>query len=85
MRMNKRIKPMNPTQFHDEAFLSSPAFAKALGNDDGVAAKTHLEEGQPIYYGDERYPDNVIKKFPDGRKLLISMSRTGQETVIREL
>ncbi len=76
---------MKPTQFPDEAFLSSPAFAKALGNDDGVAAKTHLEEGQPIYYGDERYPDDVVKKFPDGRKLLISMSRTGQETVIREL
>ena len=76
---------MIPTQFHDEAFLSSPAFAKALGNDDGLAAKMHLDEGQPIYYGDERYPDKVIKKFPDGRKLLISMSRNGQETVIREL
>ncbi|MHB8254544.1 MAG: hypothetical protein ACYDEV_12815 [Acidiferrobacter sp.] len=68
-----------------EAFLSSPAFAKALGCEDGRAAKAHLAAGRPIYYSDERYPGHVIKKFPDGRKQLIVISRTRQETVIRDL
>lgn len=72
-------------QFGDEAFLSSLEFAKALGKEDGRASRMHLDAGNPIYYGDERYPDNAIKKFPDGRKFLISMSQNGQETVIMEL
>ena len=69
----------------DESFLSSPAFAEALSHDDGRATKAHLAAGRPIYYSDECYVGYVIKKFPGGRKQLITISRTGQETVIRDL
>ncbi len=72
-------------RFEDESFLASVEFAKALGKEEGMASRMHLDDGNPIYYGDERYPDNAIKKFPDGRKFLISMSENGQETLIREL
>ena len=69
----------------NEAFLSSPAFEMALANDDGLAAKQHLEAGRPIYYGDERYPDGLVKKYPDGRKQLVSVSAAGEISVICDL
>ncbi|WP_197722458.1 hypothetical protein [Acidithiobacillus ferridurans] len=78
-------KTMLTSQPRDEAFLSSPAFTKALANDDGRAAKAHLAAGRPIYYGDERHPGKIIKEFPDGRRQLITISRTRQEAFIREL
>jgi hypothetical protein len=73
------------SQLRDESFLSSPLFARALAENEGRAAKAHLAAGRPIYCGDERYPGMVIKKFPDGRKQLIRISGSGEETVIREM
>lgn len=69
----------------NEAFLASRAFEMALTNDDGMAAKQHLAEGRPIYYGDEHYPDGLIKKYPDGRKQLVAVSDKGEFSVIRDL
>lgn len=73
------------TATDNEAFLASPAFERALANDDGLAAKQHLDAGRPIYYGDERYPNGLIKKFPDGRKQLVSVSASGEISVICDI
>ncbi len=72
-------------QSRDESFLSSPSFARALAKNEGRAARAHLAAGRPIYCGDERYPGMVIKKFPGGRKQLIKISGSGEETVVREM
>ncbi len=69
----------------EEAFLTSPAFEMALANDDGLAAKQHLSAGRPIYYGDERYPEGIVKEFPDGRRQLVSISNKGVLTIIRDI
>lgn len=69
----------------NDVFLSSVELEKAITDDDGLAAQQHLAAGRPIYYGDANYPDGLIKKFPDGRKQLVSVSEDGKITVIREL
>ncbi|MBW8067789.1 MAG: hypothetical protein GJU73_10140 [Ferrovum sp.] len=68
-----------------ESFLDSPEFEAALANDDGQAAKEHLAAGRPIYYGDDRYPEGLIKEYPDGHRQLIAVSAEGKVTVIRQL
>lgn len=68
-----------------ESFLDSPEFEAALANDDGQAAKEHLAAGRPIYYGDDRYPEELIKEYPDGHKQLVVVSAEGKVTVIRDL
>lgn len=68
-----------------EAFFASSAFQNALFNDDGLAAKQHLAAGRAIYYGDDRYPEGVVKEYPDGRRQLIAVSIKGEKTVIRDL
>lgn len=73
------------TATENEAFLASPAFERALANDDGLAAKQHLDAGRPIYYGDDRYPNGLVKKYPDGRKQLVTVSNGGEISVIRDL
>lgn len=62
----------------NEAFLSSVEFEKAITDDDGLAAQQHLAAGRPIYYGDVDYPDGLVKKYPDGRKQLVSVSEDGK-------
>lgn len=69
----------------NESYLSSIEFEKSLSQDDGLAAKQHLAAGRAIYYGDERYPEGLIKKFPDGRRQLVDVSDAGEITVIRDL
>lgn len=68
-----------------EAFLSSSAFERLLAQDDGAAAKRHLAAGRPIYYADERYPGELVKKFPDGRKQLVAVNDRGKFRIIRHL
>jgi hypothetical protein len=68
-----------------EAFLDSPAFERALANDDGSAAKEHLAAGFPIYVGDPSNPGKIIKKFPDGRRQLVTVNDVGVVTVLQEL
>lgn len=59
--------------------------AHGLLHDDGQAAARHLAAGRPIYYGDDAYPDAIIREYPGGRKQLVSVSENGVISVIREL
>ena len=68
-----------------EAFLSSTEFVNAIIHDDGLAAKQHLAAGRPIYYGDDRYPEGVIKKYPDGHRQLVTVTPDGEISVIQDL
>jgi hypothetical protein len=58
---------------------------KALLNDDGRAAKTHLAAGRAIYYGDPMYAGQTVREFPDGRRQLVAIDRQNVVTVIKEL
>ncbi|PRP70937.1 hypothetical protein BUE93_09390 [Chromobacterium amazonense] len=60
-------------------------FQSALANDDGQAAKMHLSAGRPIYYCDDRYPDDFIRKWPDGRRELVGVDGAGNVSAIRPL
>ena len=51
----------------------------------GEGHQQHLAAGRPIYYGDARYPGGLVKKYPDGRKQLVSISADGKVTVIRDI
>lgn len=51
-------------------------------NDDGAAARSHLEAGFPIYYSDDDTPDDVIiKEYPDGRRELVRVDVDGEHFV----
>jgi len=54
-------------------------------NDDGAAGKWHLAAGRPIYYCEDRYPDAMIRKWPDGRRELVHVDDAGLVTVIVNL
>lgn len=69
----------------NEIFLSSVDLEKAIVDDDRLAAQQHLAAGRPIYYGDSAFPDGLVKKYPDGRKQLVSVSEDGKITVIRDI
>ena len=74
-----------PSQRQAESFLASPEFERAMTSDDGQAAQQHLDAGRPIYYGDARFPEDLAKKYPDGRKPLVSVSADGRVSVIRDI
>jgi len=76
---------MSPAQAQTESFLASPEFEAAITNDDGEAAQQHLAAGRPIYYGDARFPEGLVKKYPDGRQQLVSVSADGKVSVIRDI
>ena len=61
------------------------AFTRALASDDGAEAKRHLAAGRAIHYWDERYPDAVVKEFPDGRRQLVTFTDDDTEVVLRDL
>ena len=75
----------NTTLSEVEVYLSSDQFVNALAHDDGLAAKQHLAADRPIYYGDERYPEGLIKKYPDGHRQIVSVDPDGKITVVRDL
>ena len=81
--MNFAMPALTTTE--NEAFLASPAFERVLADDDGLAAKQHLAAGRPIFYGDDHYPNGLVKKYPDGRKQLVTVSGSGEITVLRDL
>ena len=74
-----------PSQRQAESFLDSPEFERAMTSDDGQAAQQHLDAGRLIYYGDARFPEGLVKKYPDGRKQLVSVSASGKVSVIRDI
>jgi hypothetical protein len=75
----------NHTLSQADDYLSSIEFINALAHDDGLAAKQHLAAGRPIYYGDERYPEGLIKKYPDGHRQIVAVDPDGKITVVRDL
>ena len=60
-------------------------FERAVAHDDGQAARSHLSAGRPIYYCDDRYPDDFIREWPDGRRELVAVDSLGNISVIRSL
>lgn len=70
------------TEAEERRFMA--AFSHALASDNGEEAKRHLAAGRPIYYGDDRFKDAVVKKYPDGRRQLVAI-RNGAEVVLRDL
>lgn len=54
-------------------------------NDEGQAARSHLQRGFPIYYSDSEYPDDIIRKYPDGRRQIVGIKPDGEIYVIRDL
>jgi hypothetical protein len=60
------------------------AFTNVLAGDKGEAAKEHLAAGRPIYYGDDRFTDAVVKEYPDGRRQLVTF-KNDVEILIRDL
>lgn len=58
---------------------------RAVQFDDGLAAKAHLAAGGAIYYGDPRFPGQIVKEYPDGRRQLVDIDEKSVVTVIREI
>ena len=73
-----QMTPEQEAQFWEQ-------FECELDSDTGEAAKAHLAAGRPIYYMDPAYPDQIVKEYPDGRRELVQVDRTGQVTVIKAL
>lgn len=65
-------------------FLLDALTVRGIARDAGQAAAMHLAAGRPIYYGDDAYPDAIIREYPDGWKQLVSLENY-VISVIREL
>jgi hypothetical protein len=66
------------------AHLVCERFAENLMKpDDGAAAKAHLAAGRPIYYCEDAYPDEMVRKWPDGRRELVKVTEAGNVWSIR--
>jgi hypothetical protein len=60
-------------------------FGRELSEDDGAAAAGHLAAGRPIYYVDDEYPDEMVRKWPGGRREFVDVSEDGTVTVVGTL
>ena len=58
---------------------------QALAQDDDQAARSHLAAGRPIHYCDDRYPDAIVREWPDGRRELVAVDDDGHVRVVRSL
>jgi hypothetical protein len=76
------LKIGSMTDADDRRFVA--AFTQALEADKGDEAKRHLAAGRPIYCGDARFNDAVVKKYPDGRCELVRF-KDGEEFFVRAL
>lgn len=54
-----------------------------MESDDGAAAKAHLAAGRPIYYCEDAYPDEMVRKWFDGRRELVKVTEAGNIWSIR--
>ena len=65
--------------------LNWASFVRDVINDDGSAAKEHLEAGRAIYYVDKATPKGLlIKEHPGGRRELVRFCPLG-DLVVAEL
>ena len=60
-------------------------FEKQLANDDGRAAKAHLEAGRPVFDCDPAHEGNIVRKWPDGHCELVSINDDGTVEVLRAI
>lgn len=58
---------------------------RLIANDDGAAVQAHLAAGRPVYYCDDAYPENMVRKWPDGHLELVSINDAGEVAVIHEI
>lgn len=70
------------TDAEERRFMA--AFTHELEADQGEEAKRHLAAGRPIYCGDARFKDAVVKIYPDGRRELVRF-KDGEEFFVRAL
>jgi hypothetical protein len=78
----ENLSKMTPEQ--EKRFFEQ--FEKQLDNDTGDAAKAHLAAGRSIYYEDPKYPDELVKEYPSGKRQIVDFDmKTGEEILIREL
>jgi len=55
---------------------------QAVLDDDGTAARSHLDAGFPIYYSEAETPAGVVvKQYPDGRRELVRFDVNGEHVV----
>ena len=71
------------TQAEEMTFWS--ALESVWANDDGAAGADHLAAGRAIYYCDDRYPDTMVRKWPDGRRELVLIDDEGILTTLGPL
>ena len=71
------------TQEQGKLFWSK--FERELAQDSGEAAKQHLAMGHPVHYGDDRFPEGIVKEYPSGKKQLVTMDEHDNEILIRDL
>jgi hypothetical protein len=79
--------PVKPFAEMNEAELAQfdRQFIAALEAGDDSAARASLAAGVPIYYADDDTPvSGVIKKYPDGRKELVTFAN-GHEIVLQDI
>ena len=77
--MNERVPWDEMTSEQEEEFL------RELESDDGAAAREHLAAGLPIAYCEaDTPPGHVIKKYPDGHRVLVRVVE-GREYPVRDL
>ncbi len=69
----------------DEEFSEKLAFILENVEDDGQAAKAHLAGGRPIYYCESAYPNHMIRKWPDGRRELVTLGSMNDILIVVSL
>ena len=65
--------------------VSKTILEKLIADDDGAAAIDHLAAGRPITYRDPRFPDEIIRKWPNGSCERVDVDATGAVTVLGPL
>ncbi len=66
----------------DYEFYEKIARILESDSDDGQAAKSHLAAGRPIYYCEDAYPNYMIRKWPDGRRELVTLTSRDEILVV---
>jgi hypothetical protein len=62
--------------------LKWTSFVDAVVDDDGAAAKEHLDAGRAIYYIENATPKGfLVKEHPNGRRELVRFNPEGDEVV----
>ncbi|MDR5740076.1 hypothetical protein [Caballeronia sp. LZ016] len=68
----------------EEEFEFFKSLDEALREDDGAAAREHLEAGFPIYVQTDETPSDIVeKRYPDGRVEFVTFDQYGEHLVSR--